>query len=176
MACPPASGSTFPLGDTAVACTAKDAHGNAATPTTFVVRVVDTTPPTLTLPSPVVTATSLAGAVVTYTVTASDLVDGPVAVSCTPPSGSAFVIGETTVTCTAADQRGIRSTQSFVVTVNVQYGFTAIQNLPPAAGKTFNTGSAVPLRWQFTLGGVAVNSASANPKITITGPAGTMEA
>lgn len=47
--CLPASGSTFPLGNTTVTCTATDAHGNAATPTTFVVHVVDTTPPVTTI-------------------------------------------------------------------------------------------------------------------------------
>jgi hypothetical protein len=37
--CSPASGSTFALGNTTVTCNATDAHGNAATPTTFVVKV-----------------------------------------------------------------------------------------------------------------------------------------
>jgi hypothetical protein len=55
-----------------------------------------------------------------------------------------------------------------------QYGFIAVQNLPPPAGKAFNSGSAVPLRWQFSVGGAAFNSTAANPKITITGPNGTM--
>jgi hypothetical protein len=45
--CLPASGSTFALGDTTVTCNAQDAAGNDATPTTFVVHVVDTTPPTV---------------------------------------------------------------------------------------------------------------------------------
>lgn len=37
--CAPAPGSPFPIGDTEVACTASDAAGNVATPTSFVVRV-----------------------------------------------------------------------------------------------------------------------------------------
>lgn len=37
--CAPASGSNFPVGSTNVTCSASDAAGNAATPTTFVVRV-----------------------------------------------------------------------------------------------------------------------------------------
>lgn len=44
--CAPASGNLFPLGDTTVTCNATDAAGNSATPTTFVVHVVDTTDPT----------------------------------------------------------------------------------------------------------------------------------
>ena len=44
-ACSPASGSTFAVGTTTVTCTASDAAGNAATPTTFRVVVTDTTAP-----------------------------------------------------------------------------------------------------------------------------------
>ena len=174
VSCSPASGAQFPLGNTTVTCTAHDAAGNPAAPTTFVVHVVDTTPPVLSLPSPVVGATSGSGAVVVYTVPAADLVDGSVAVSCTPPSGSTFPIGTTTVTCTASDSHGNRATGSFVVTVFQQYGFVGVQNLPPPAGKVFNSGSAVPLRWQFTSAGAPFNSTALNPKITISGPNGTL--
>jgi hypothetical protein len=174
VSCSPASGAQFSLGNTTVTCTAHDAAGNNATPTTFVVHVVDTTPPVLSLPSPVFGATSASGAVGIYTVTATDLVDGPVAVSCTPPSGSTFPIGTTTVTCSASDTRGNTATGSFVVTVIQQYGFVGVQNLPPPAGKVFNSGSAVPLRWQFTIAGAVFNSTAVNPKITISGPNGTL--
>jgi len=51
--CLPASGSTFPLGDTTVTCNATDSATNAATPTTFVVHMVDTTKPTLPTADPV---------------------------------------------------------------------------------------------------------------------------
>lgn len=40
VVCSPASGSTFPLGDTTVTCTAQDSSGNQAIPTTFKVTVV----------------------------------------------------------------------------------------------------------------------------------------
>jgi len=43
--CSPASGSTFPVGATAVTCTASDSAGNAATPVSFTVTVIDATPP-----------------------------------------------------------------------------------------------------------------------------------
>jgi len=52
--CSPESDSTFPLGNTTVNCGAVDSYGNTAINTTFVVQVVDTTPPTspsLTHPS-----------------------------------------------------------------------------------------------------------------------------
>jgi hypothetical protein len=172
VVCAPASGSTFPLGNTSVVCSAQDAHGNAAA-TSFVVHVVDTTPPVLTLPAPVVVATSTSGANVSYSASATDLVDGPRPVSCTPPPGSTFATGTTTVNCSSSDSRGNTASGSFVVTVQLLYGFVSVQNLPPPGGKTFNPGSSVPLKWQFTLGGLAVNSSNAGPKITIAGPSGT---
>lgn len=45
--CSPASGSTFPLGQSIVTCNATDAAGNHASPTTFKVTVVDTTAPVI---------------------------------------------------------------------------------------------------------------------------------
>jgi hypothetical protein len=135
--------------------------------------VTDTTAPVLTLPAPIVAATSVSGAIVTYLASAVDLVDGARPVSCTPASGSAFAIGTTSVSCSASDTRGNTATGSFVVTVNIRYGFNSVQNLPPPPGKTFNPGSAVPLKWQFTVGGIVVDSSTALPIITIIGPNGT---
>ena len=96
----------------------------------------DTTPPTLNVPEDItVQATSPDGAVVTFTVTAEDNVDGTatldennmliqddvggdITISCDPPSGSTFPIGETVVQCTATDEAGNTATASFTVTVN----------------------------------------------------------
>lgn len=114
-----ASGSTFPLGTTTVTCTATDAVGNADTGA-FLVTVADTTGPVIgEITAPAATeATSGSGAVVTYTApTASDAVDGNVAVSCEPASGSTFVLGETTVACTATDGAGNSSAAKFTVIV-----------------------------------------------------------
>ena len=47
VTCVPASGSTFPLGDTTVTCTATDGSGNTQT-STFKVTVSDATPPIIT--------------------------------------------------------------------------------------------------------------------------------
>src|SRR5213076_1842373 len=52
-----------------------------------------------------------------YTTSAVDIVDGALAVSCTPASGSTFPLGATTVTCAATDARGNGRTASFTVTV-----------------------------------------------------------
>jgi hypothetical protein len=58
------------------------------------------------------------GAVVTATVTATDNCAGPVSIICTPPSGSLFPVGDTTVNCTAVDACGNSSACSFHVRVS----------------------------------------------------------
>jgi Tol biopolymer transport system component len=83
-----------------------------------VVASADIDPPLLTLPANrIVDATSPAGATVTYAVTATDTVDPLPSVSCSPPSGSTFPVGTTTVNCSASDVSGNTSTGSFTVTV-----------------------------------------------------------
>ena len=115
--CSPASGSTFPLGTTSVACSASTAGGTSSD--SFNVTVVDTTPPVLTLPGTINKgATSPAGAVVTFSATATDLVDGSITVFCNPSSGSTFVIGTTVVQCTATDSRFNSTSGSFLVVVS----------------------------------------------------------
>jgi hypothetical protein len=96
----------------------------------------DTTPPVLTVPDVIIVeATSEQGALVTYTVTAEDNVDGnatleedgsitqddiggDIDISCEPASGTTFPIGNTTVECSAIDEAGNEGTASFTVTVN----------------------------------------------------------
>ncbi len=115
--CSPASGSQFPIGLTTVTCAVADASGNYGTGT-FLVRVQDTTGPLITSPSAVVIdAESPAGGPASFVVSASDLVDGPVEATCAPPSGSTFVIGDTTVACSALDEFRNIERASFVVHV-----------------------------------------------------------
>jgi HYR domain len=118
VSCSPASGSTFVLGTTPVDCSATDAAGNLASDS-FAVTVVDTTPPTLSLPANMtVEATGASGAVVTYSASASDLVDGSVPVNCSPASGSTFALDvTTTVNCAATDATGNTANDSFTVKV-----------------------------------------------------------
>jgi HYR domain len=54
---------------------------------------------------------------VTFEVTATDGMDGAVRVSCLPRSGSRFVIGRTTLRCTATDSSGNTGRAAFTVTV-----------------------------------------------------------
>ena len=117
VSCQPSSGSTFPTGTTTVTCTATDANGNTAQ-TSFTVTVQDTTPPVISVPGPLTaSAVGPAGTVMSYTVTATDAVDGAVTPNCTPASGATFPLGTTTVTCTATDKAGNSAAQSFTVTV-----------------------------------------------------------
>jgi hypothetical protein len=119
VSCTPASGSVFLLGNTGVTCSAEDAAGNRAE-ASFTVSVVDTTPPALSLPGHVNQDTaSSSGAAVTFTATATDAVTASLTVSCTPASGSTFAVGDTVVTCAAADAAGNVATGSFVVTVTL---------------------------------------------------------
>jgi len=155
--CVPASGSTFPFGTTLVTCSATDAHSNTAS-ASFNVTVMDTTPPALTLPSnTAVTAWDASGAVVSFTALANDLVDGPVAVTCSPTSGSMFPIGITTVNCSASDSRGNTANGSF--TVAVQYaaagfkcsglsGHQVLQPINSAGSSVFKQGSTIPVKFR----------------------------
>ena len=104
--CAPQSGSVFALGARMVTCTATDALMNRAR-AAFVVTVVDTKGPLLTLPPSVVAeATSPAGASVTFAASALDAVTATATVMCVPASGSMFPTGLSAVTCTATDATG----------------------------------------------------------------------
>jgi hypothetical protein len=117
VTCAPPSGSVFPLGETTVNCSAVDAAGNQAQGS-FKVTVTDTTAPALNLPQDIVAeATGPNGATVSFTATATDAVDGSVPVTCAPPSGSVFPLGETTVNCSAVDAASNQAQGSFKVTV-----------------------------------------------------------
>jgi hypothetical protein len=124
IACSPASGSIFPLGDSLVHCSARDASGNFVRGS-FIVTVnsqpppPDTTRPLITVPEDITEeATSPDGATVSFEVSAQDDEDGPTDVSCDHNSGETFPIGETVVTCSAEDLTGNRADdKSFTITV-----------------------------------------------------------
>jgi len=121
VVCAPASGSSFPLGESTVNCTATDASLNS-TRAAFKVVVVDTRPPTfptaggaLALPTE---ATGPNGATVIYALPpATDIVDASPTVSCSPASGSTFAVGTTSVMCTATDGSGNSASATFTVRV-----------------------------------------------------------
>lgn len=147
VTCTPPSGSVFGFGRTTVSCTAR-AHGETRTKR-FDITVVDTQPPTITVPPPQrVSTTSRSGKAVAYTVSASDVVDGPVPLNCYPASGVVFAVGTTTVNCNAADRRSNTSAAAFTVTVVFTSRRTRRNTamLAPRFGATVRT--APLLRWR----------------------------
>lgn len=128
--CSPASNTVFPLGVTVVDCDAEDARLNKRT-ASFEVAVHDTTPPVITVPGPITAeATSPQGAAVDFSVSAFDLVDEDVPVTCTRQSGDVFPLGATIVGCSATDaagNTGNSTTQDLPATFTV----TVVDTTPP---------------------------------------------
>jgi hypothetical protein len=113
----------------------------------------DTTPPVLTLPGNMtVAATSSSGAVVNFTATATDNIDGGVPVTLSHASGSVFPIGTTNVTASATDSSGNTSNGSFTITVQQSSGGTTYtweaEDLPRTS-----TGAATALQTDVNTSG-----------------------
>lgn len=116
VACDPPPG-FFALGSTLVTCTATDNAGNNATDD-FTVTVYDFVPPVIDgAADQTLEATSPAGAVATFALSASDIVDASVDVLCDHASGDFFAPGATLVSCTATDDSGNTAQAGFTITV-----------------------------------------------------------
>ena len=117
IVCYPASGSTFEVGSHRVLAIATDAAGGYDG-CYFDVVVEDNEPPVISCPGDIVVTTDpgLCGAVVDYAPTATDncAIDTLVI---SPPPGSIFEPGTTSVTVTAIDSSGNADTCLFDVTV-----------------------------------------------------------
>ncbi len=117
VTCGPPSGSFFPPGVTTVCCT--NITGGVVTRCCFrvtVSNVPDTTPPTIICPSNIIILCATSnGARVKYTVVVRDDCDTNVTLTCTPPPGSLFPMGCTTVSCIAVDRAGNQSQCTFKV-------------------------------------------------------------
>lgn len=162
---PASSGSTFPIDTTTVTCSATGALGNTGR-ATLTVTVVDRTPPVVTVPpNNTEEATGPGGAVVTFSASATDLVDGAVPVTCTPPSGSTFPIGDTTVTCTTRDSAGNDASGSFTVTVRDS---TAPVITYTGNASVYSVGDTIDIRCSATDSGSGIASTTCRD---ITGPA-----
>ncbi len=146
----------------------KDASGNIsalfATPPT---AVVDTTAPTLTLPSNMtIEATSVAGAVATFSATATDTVDATPTIACVAPSGSTFALGINTVDCTATDDAGNVANGSFTISVVD----TTAPALTVPANMTVEATSAAGAVATFSA--TATDAVDATPTVACVAPSG----
>jgi hypothetical protein len=106
------------LGTNQVILTVTDNQGASASCTAILI-VVDTTPPTITCPANITTSVGInaTGAVVNYNAPVVSDDCGIASTNCSPPSGSTFSLGPTTVTCTASDAAGNMSSCTFTVTL-----------------------------------------------------------
>jgi autotransporter-associated beta strand protein/T5SS/PEP-CTERM-associated repeat protein len=111
----PPSGSFFSKGTNTVICSS--GGGNNCS---FTIAVIDTVPPSIVCPANIVTNVPFgqSNAVVNYTAVFGDNC-GLVFSNSSPPSGSVFPLGVTTVSCTAADTSGNTNFCNFTVTVSV---------------------------------------------------------
>jgi uncharacterized repeat protein (TIGR01451 family) len=129
----------YPMGTTTITWTATDASGPLSQGTQTI-TVTDTEKPSLTCPvNQTVTVTSEAGTPVSYAVqNVTDNCPG-VSLVCSPPSGSTFPVGTTTVTCTATDASGNSSACSFTVTVLPLADLAITQSAVLNSGKSGKT-------------------------------------
>src|SRR5205085_1411604 len=112
-------GASFPVGTSVVTCTGKDAAGNQVT-CSFTVVIADREPPAIKCPANITVEPppGQCTAVVNFPgPVGADNLPGLTIIS-SPPSGSTFPSGTTTVTSTATDAAGNQATCSFTVTVN----------------------------------------------------------
>ncbi|MEW5855600.1 MAG: HYR domain-containing protein, partial [Myxococcota bacterium] len=174
--CDPPSGSVFAISDTplAVSCVVSDFSGNTSQEG-FTVWVRDTTPPALSLPAGLVVEGGVDGtATVTFQATAVDLVDGSVAVTCNPVSGSAFAAGVNHVDCQATDAAGNVASGQFDIEVTISTSTSSstssITSSSSAGGSTGGiTGSSSAAA---STGGVLSSSAASGSGSTSTGSGG----
>jgi|GEM_PF-1313417 len=122
ITCNPPSGSSFSVGVTTVNCTAKDASQNTLASCSFRVTVSSTATCMINCPASISLAANSTCegtpcAAVTYSLPTKSGNCSADPVVCTPPSGSSFGLGTTTVNCFAYDPAGNAGSCSFTVTV-----------------------------------------------------------
>ena len=121
-----------------------DALGNLTAQTSSIDVAVDSHGPELTLPSlSPVEATSPTGAVVSFTIGATDQA-GVASVTTVPASGDSFSLGTTAVQVTATDNHGRTATGDFSITV--QDTIRPDASVPPAIFvESSTTGAGTPI-------------------------------
>ena len=105
-------------------------------------------PPVVTVPADqTLEATGPSGAPLTFSASATDVVDGSIGATCVPPSNTIFPLGSTTVTCSATDSQHVTGTGTFVVKVQ--------DTKPPAIG---NVPANISVPVSVAVGAVATYS------------------
>jgi len=135
LTCTPASDTLFPLGATAVTCTATDSSGNSAS-ASFTVTVADQGDPTVVIAEDPFFAEiqDANGTIVDFSsnVSAEDDIDPAPSLDpttdCSPASGTLFPPNNTAVTCTATDGDGNTGTNNFTVHVGYAEGLGIFVN------------------------------------------------
>jgi len=117
------SGTVFAVGQLAsvvVTCTATDSAGNTGS-ASFILAITsssDSSLPRVIVPSDMTIAAGITGyAILEYSVTAIDDVDGAITPTCNLSSGFPASVGEWLVACTATDSAGNTGYNRFMVTV-----------------------------------------------------------
>lgn len=131
-------------------------------------KPVDSTPPAITLrdgnanvvaPGGTLTATAstTAGAAVSFSASATDDVDGPVPVHYSLAPSSTFAPGVTQVTVTARDSSGNSASATFNVAVTYSWS-GVLQPVNAGGSSVFKLGSTVPVKFQLTGAGAGITN------------------
>ncbi|MDJ0813397.1 MAG: HYR domain-containing protein [Woeseiaceae bacterium] len=165
VTCTPGPTELFAIGTTAVSCTATDSAANTSLPLIFNVTVSDTTAPALTMPGEVTVQPRVAGdplaltyavdatgnvvveanqpppagAIITFSATATDAVNAAPAITCVPPSGATFPLGTTAVACTASD--GLNISAEGTIAITIEDTIDPVFNVDDGTSFTFEANS-----------------------------------
>ena len=135
-------------GVTTVTFYATDNAGNVEAVKTITVKI-DTTPPIITaVAAQTLEATSSAGAIATFALSATDTGSGLASLTSSPASGSIFPLGTTVGTITATDKAANVSTKTFTVTVSNVLGTMSGATITNTSWNSFQipTGAG-PIVW-----------------------------
>ncbi len=146
----------FTVGTTTVECTATDSGNNSAMGS-FVVTIIDDTPPVITLNGDTtITIESGPGPYVDAGATAEDNADGPIGVTIDASAVDTTAAGTYTVYISATDSSG--NTTEITRTVIVEFMYAGFTGIDPRK-TVVNRGSSDPLLWAWlNANGSAVNS------------------
>jgi Domain of unknown function (DUF5666)/Fibronectin type III domain len=169
--CVPASGSVFPVGSTALSCTAVDAKMLSASCTSS--AVVTYNPPAPAAVSPTIPPLSISCPLIAPVVSPSGnpvnvyfspTVTGglaPVSTSCVPVSGSLFSVGATAITCTATDaQPQVTSCATSVTVTSTKSSSPTSTGVPTQFDGLVATLTGACPTATFTVGTVSVTTSS----------------